>query len=110
MGGGAVPFRVRAGPHDGWLAVYHGVSLGPLDYSLGALLLDARDPARVFARSPAPILRPEATSECQGFFGGVVFTCGLQVEEDRVRIYYGAADGVTAIADLSLAEILSGLS
>jgi predicted GH43/DUF377 family glycosyl hydrolase len=27
-----------------------------------------------------------------------------------VRIYYGAADGVVAVADLSLAEILSGLA
>ena len=31
-------------------------------------------------------------------------------EGDLVRIYYGAADGVTAVADLSLAEILAGLS
>jgi predicted GH43/DUF377 family glycosyl hydrolase len=34
----------------------------------------------------------------------------LLAEDDRVRIYYGAADGVTAVADLSLDEILAGLS
>ena len=110
VGGGAVPFRVRAGSHDGWLAIYHGVSRAPLEYALGALLLDARDPARVIARSRAPILRPDAPYERQGFFGGVVFTCGLLSEGDRVRVYYGAADGVTAVADLSLEEILSGLA
>lgn len=110
VGGGAVPFRVRAGAQEGWLAVYHGVSRAPLEYSLGALLLDARDPARVIARSREPILRPEAPYEREGFFGGVVFTCGLLAEGDRVRIYYGAADGVTAVADLSLVEILGGLS
>jgi Predicted glycosylase len=38
-----------------------------------------------------------------------VFTCGLLAEGDLVRIYYGAADGVTAVADLSLDEILAGL-
>ena len=43
-------------------------------------------------------------------FGGVVFTCGLVVDGDLVRIYYGAADGVTAVADLSLDEILSGMT
>ena len=110
VGGGAVPFRVTSGAYDGWLAVYHGVTRSPLTYSLGALLLDPRDPRRVLARSRDPILRPEAPYEREGFFGGVVFTCGLLVEEDRVRVYYGAADGVTAVADLSLVEILGGLA
>ena len=110
IGGGAVPFRVRTDTHDGWLAIYHGVTASPITYSLGALLLDANDPSKVIARSREPILRPEAEYERSGFFDGVVFTCGLLAEEDLVRIYYGAADGVTAVADLSLKEILSGLS
>ena len=110
VGGGAVPFRVRAGKVDGWLAIYHGVTRFPPTYSLGALLLDSGDPSRVIARSRKPILRPEAPYEREGFFGGVVFTCGALVEGDCVRIYYGAADGVTALAELSLAEILDGLS
>ncbi len=110
VGGGAVPFRVRIGAQDAWLAVYHGVRRSPLEYSLGALLLDARDPTRVIARSREPILQPEAAYEREGFFGGVVFSCGLLAEDDTVRIYYGAADGVTAVADLSLDEILGGLA
>ena len=110
VGGGAVPFRVRERGHDGWVAIYHGVTRTPAAYSLGALLLDAHDPARVLARSQEPILRPEAAYECEGFFGGVVFTCGALSEGDNVRVYYGAADGVTAVADLSLADILAGLS
>ena len=109
VGGGAVPFRVRSGTWDGWLAVYHGVTESSTTYSLGALLLDARDPSRVVGRSREPILRPEASYEREGFFDGVVFTCGLLAEGDLVRVYYGAADGVTAVADLSLAEILAGL-
>jgi predicted GH43/DUF377 family glycosyl hydrolase len=110
IGGGAVPFRVRTRGHDGWLAVYHGVTTSPLTYALGALLLDASDPSRVLGRSGAPILKPEAPYEREGFFGNVVFTCGLVAEGDLVRIYYGAADGVTCVADLSLASILAGLS
>lgn len=106
IGGGAVPFRVA----EGWLAIYHGVSESPLKYALGALLLDANDPSRVISRSRSPILAPETTYEREGFFGGVVFTCGVIAEGDSVRVYYGAADGVTAVADLSLAEILGGLS
>ena len=109
IGGGAVPFRVRTNGVDGWLAVYHGVTTSSSAYSLGALLLDAADPSRVLARSRDPILAPEAEYERQGFYGGVVFTCGLLAEGDSVRVYYGAADGVTAVADLSLEWILSGL-
>lgn len=105
IGGGAVPFRVA----DGWLAIYHGVSKSPTQYALGALLLDARDPSRVIARSRDPILAPETPYEREGFFGGVVFSCGVLPEGDTVRVYYGAADGVVAAADLSLAEIIGGL-
>jgi len=110
VGGGAVPFRVKTDDYDGWLAIYHGVTDSPVTYSLGALLLDAEDPSRVIARSRDPILWPETSYEQNGFFDGVVFTCGLLVDGDMVRVYYGAADGVTAVADLSLEEILAGLS
>lgn len=110
VGGGAVPFRVHTGKEDAWLAIYHGVTGSPGTYSLGALLLDIHDPGKVIGRSREPILRPEATYEREGFFGDVVFSCGLLVDGDVVRIYYGAADAVMAVADLSLAEILSGLS
>ena len=110
IGGGAVPIRVRVGDRDAWLAIYHGVTRSPLTYSLGALLLDARDPARVIARSRDPILSPDAPYEREGFFGSVVFTCGVLRDGDVVRIYYGAADGVTAVADVSLDDIMAGLS
>ena len=109
VGGGAVPFRVRAGGHDGWLAIYHGVTGEPHEYALGALLLDATDPARVLARSREPILRPEAPYEQAGFFANVVFSCGALARGDEVRVYYGAGDAVVALADLSLQEILAGL-
>ncbi|GAC1646895.1 MAG: glycoside hydrolase family 130 protein [Gemmatimonadaceae bacterium] len=110
VGGGAVPFKVHFNGKEGWLAVYHGVARASQRYALGALLLDTQDPARVIARSRDPILEPETNYERTGFFGGVVFSCGLLVDDDRVRVYYGAADGVTAVADLSLADILDGLT
>jgi len=106
IGGGAVPFRVDRG----WLAIYHGVTREPLTYSLGALLLDEHDPSRVLARSREPILKPEAPYEMRGFFGNVVFTCGVVPSGDVVKVYYGAADGVTALAELSLADIMRGLA
>jgi len=109
IGGGAVPFRVETQRGDAWLAIYHGVTTTPLTYSLGALLLDLDDPSQVLGRSRAPILFPEAPYELNGFFGNVVFSCGVDAEGDLVRIYYGASDGVTCLAELSLAWILRGL-
>jgi beta-1,2-mannobiose phosphorylase / 1,2-beta-oligomannan phosphorylase len=109
IGGGAVPIRIRHAGRDAWLAIYHGVTSSPFAYSLGALVLDAADPARVLGRSRAPILAAEAAYERSGFLGGVVFTCGAILRGEVVRIYYGAADGVTAVADLSLAAILESL-
>jgi len=109
VGGGAVPFRVQAGGRDAWLAIYHGVTASPLTYSLGALLLDAKDPSIVLGRSRRPILFPEATYELAGFFANVVFTCGADNDGDRVRVYYGASDGVTCGVDLSLSTILADL-
>jgi len=110
VGGGAVPFRVQFRGRPAWLAVYHGVTASPLTYSLGALLLDGEDPSRVLGRSREPILFPEAPYELKGFFANVAFTCGLVAEGDLVRIYYGASDGVTCVADLSLEAILAGLA
>ena len=110
VGGGAVPFRIQVRGRPAWLAVYHGVTASPLTYSLGALLLDGEDPGRVLGRSREPILFPEAPYELKGFFANVAFTCGLVAEGDLVRIYYGASDGVTCVADLSLERILAGLA
>jgi predicted GH43/DUF377 family glycosyl hydrolase len=110
VGGGAVPFRVNANGQDAWLAIYHGVTRTPLTYSLGGLLLDIRDPSRVLGRSRDPILKPEAPYEREGFFAKVVFTCGVVDDGDNVRVYYGAADGVTAVADLSVKDILAGMA
>ncbi|GAC1353190.1 MAG: glycoside hydrolase family 130 protein [Polyangiales bacterium] len=109
IGGGAVPFRVQWRGHHGFLAIYHGVTASPLTYSLGAILLDAADPSKILARSPTPVLRPEAPYECKGFFGNVVFTCGLVVQGDVASVYYGAADGVTAVADITVSSILDDL-
>jgi predicted GH43/DUF377 family glycosyl hydrolase len=45
---------------EGWLLLTHGV--GPIrKYSIGAVLLDKQDPARVLARAREPLVRPEPT-------------------------------------------------
>jgi predicted GH43/DUF377 family glycosyl hydrolase len=104
IGGGAVPFRVN----EGWLEIYHGADKQNR-YCLGALLLDANEPWKILARSRKPILEPAAPYELQGFFGNVVFSCGVLAEGGLLKIYYGASDAFTAYAEMPLSEVMAGL-
>ena len=104
IGAGAVPFRVDAG----WLEIYHGANRDNR-YCLGAVLLDARQPERILARSSQPIFTPDAPYEQAGFFGQVVFSCGLLCEDDTLKIYYGAADTTTAYAEMPLSDVMAAL-
>jgi predicted GH43/DUF377 family glycosyl hydrolase len=105
VGASAVPFRIE----HGWLEVYHGVNRDNR-YCLGAVLLDGDEPGRILARSTEPIFEPKAPYECEGFYGNVVFSCGLLREDDRLRIYYGAADTTICYAELSLSETVKSLN
>ncbi|HET8569836.1 MAG TPA: glycoside hydrolase family 130 protein [Candidatus Limnocylindria bacterium] len=104
-GASAVPFRTG----EGWLELYHGVDRNTR-YAMGAILLDGDDPRKVLARSPAPILAPEEPFERMGLFNDTVFSCGhVALDDDTIRLYYGAADSVVAAADLSVREIVASL-
>lgn len=105
IGAGAVPFRID----QGWLEIYHGVDINNV-YSLGAVLLDGREPWKIIARSEKPILEPQAEYECAGFFGNVVFSCGLLNEDNMLKIYYGAADTSICYAELSLTDTIRDIN
>ena len=105
VGAGAAPIRTE----KGWLEIYHGANKENR-YCLGALLLDLNDPTKVIARSDEPIMEPIAPYEQTGFFGNVVFTNGFyRIDEDTVRIFYGASDEVICSAEFSIKEILDTL-
>lgn len=104
VGGSAVPIKVN----DGWLEIYHGADKNNR-YCLGAVLLDVEKPWKVLARSQFPILQPEMDYEINGFFGQVVFNCGVLLEGDLVKIYYGAADTSLCYAETAVGDILKSL-
>ncbi len=114
VGASAVPFKIdpsscfrkKAG---GWLEIYHGADRNNR-YCLGAVLLDNQEPGRVIARAEGPILEPQSDYEIEGFFGNVVFSCGLLCEENKLRIYYGVADTAICYAELALEEVLENLN
>ncbi|MCW3982757.1 MAG: glycosidase [Candidatus Bathyarchaeota archaeon] len=91
---------------EGWLVVYHGVSVEKM-YSLGLALLDLEHPERVLYRSKTPILVPVADYERFGKVPNVVFSCGNVVIGDRFFLYYGGADSVLCVASINFNELLA---
>jgi predicted GH43/DUF377 family glycosyl hydrolase len=93
-------------PH-GWLVLTHGV--GPLRvYSIGALLLDLDNPARVLARAGRPILEPAASSR-NGYVPNVVYSCGGIVRDGRLWIPYGIGDARVAVFSTDLETLIDSL-
>lgn len=105
LGASAAPFKIP----QGWLEVYHGVD-HTNRYCLGAVLLDYKNPCKVIARTKTPILEPQTDYEIEGFFGNVVFNCGLLYEQQKLRIYYGVADTSIAYAEIPIEDILKNLN
>ncbi len=94
----------------GWLLMYHGVRLtsdGPI-YRMGLALLDRDDPGSVLCRCPEWVFAPEAPYEITGDVGRVVFPCGWVLDEpnDRLSLYYGAADSVIGLATARFSEVM----
>ena len=105
VGGSAVPFKIA----QGWLEIYHGVGHDNR-YCLGAVLLDTERPGKVIARAKKAIFEPQTDYEVSGFYGNVIFTCGLLFEQDKLKIYYGAADTVICYAELPVQDVFESLN
>ena len=93
---------------EGWLLLTHGVG-AMRKYSIGAALLDKRDPTKVLARSTTPILTPSANSR-EGYVPNVVYTCGALKHGDQLLWPYGVADSSVSFAMIKLSDLLGSLS
>jgi len=87
----------------GWLLLMHGV--GPLrQYSIGAVLLDREDPARILGRLSEPLIRWDEKNR-SGYVPNVVYSCGALVHGNNLVIPYAFSDHRTAIALASLRDL-----
>jgi predicted GH43/DUF377 family glycosyl hydrolase len=93
---------------QGWLLLTHGV--GPVrKYSIGAALLDKRDPSKVLARSREPLLRPEP-SEREGYVPNVVYTCGAMAHKDQIILPYAVSDTFSNFATIKISALMQAMS
>ena len=107
VGGGCTPIETE----HGWLLIYHGVhdTLKGYVYSACAALLELDNPLKEIARLPYALFKPEKEWELNGEVNNVCFPTGAIVREDKLYIYYGAADEQIACATLSLSALLKEL-
>jgi len=96
----------------GWLVIFHakhgtGLSGKKFSYSLGFMVLDLKDPARVVYLHPAPILWPEKPEELNGKVKNVCFSCAtVDKGDDYIYIYWGAADTVVCGGYLKKSDLI----
>ena len=96
---------------EGWLVMYHGVhqtSDGPI-YRMGLVLLDLEDPRILLHQTDEWLFGPASPYEITGDVGRVVFPCGwvLDAPDDRLYLYYGAADTVIGLATARFSDVLA---
>ncbi|OQW39982.1 MAG: glycosidase [Proteobacteria bacterium SG_bin5] len=92
---------------EGWLLLTHGVG-AMRKYSIGAVLLDKDDPARVIGRTRAPGLAA-ADQDREGYVPNVVYSCGGLRHGDCLFLPYGVADSSIAFAFVRIPDLLAAM-
>ncbi|MFH1308036.1 MAG: hypothetical protein ABIH72_04245 [archaeon] len=128
--------RVGAGPpplktDKGWLLLYHGVvetktrkyRKAFLDYAkkmleskfidgyyAGAALFDLKNPRKLIAKAPFPVLYPMMRYEKSVFdHRKIIFPSGIVKDGKDIIIYSGGGDGVVSAKKMPLEEIMRQL-
>ena len=92
----------------GWLVFTHGV--GPMrEYAIGAVLLDLREPERLIAALPEPLLVAEGP-ERVGYVPNVVYSCGAMLHAGAIVMPYGCSDSSVRFAVVDLELLLARLA
>ena len=74
--------------------------LGANAYAAGEALFDVHDPARLIARTDAPVFEPEMPFEKTGqYAAGTTFAEGLVWFKGKWWLYYGCADSAVGVAN-----------
>ena len=75
---------------------------------MGAAILDENEPDKVKYRSQPYLLAPAELYEMTGDVPNVVFPCAAlhSHEEDKLALYYGAADTCTGVAYGKISEVV----
>jgi len=88
----------------GWLVITHGV--GPMrKYSIGAILLDLKNPRKMIARLEEPLLEPNE-EEREGYVPNVVYSCGSLIHHGKLILPYAMSDISSSVAIVEVKTLL----
>ena len=102
---GAVPIKTD----KGWLLIYSHIQdyfTNDKVFGIEAVLLDLEDPRKIIGRTNYPFMVPEESYEQYGQLPNIIFPSGALAKDDKLTIFYGAADTVCAAAEISLGFLL----
>ncbi|MEX2014033.1 MAG: hypothetical protein WD896_01615 [Parcubacteria group bacterium] len=108
---GAVPIKTRYG----WLLIYSYIEHyfshdSRPQFGIEAILLDLKDPQKIIGRTKGPMIVPEESYEFSGHVPNVIFPSGALVEDETLKIYYGASDTTVCVASVNLLDLISSIS
>ena len=104
---GATPIKTSAG----WVFIYSYIkhyfsSAIKKEFRIEAVLFDLNNPQKIIGRTDKPLLIPQEAYERSGNVSDIVFPEGALSENNKVRIYYGAADTNCALAEANLSDFM----
>lgn len=106
---GAVPIETP----QGWLFIYSHIENYYDEHNrvfgVEALLLDRDEPTKIIGRTPSSFMVAEDSYEKYGMVPNVVFPSGAVIENETLRIFYGAADTTLAVANVSVSDLMDSL-
>jgi predicted GH43/DUF377 family glycosyl hydrolase len=106
---GAPPVKTKYG----WLLIYSYIQnyFAPSGRVFGveAVLLDAKNPRKILAKTFRPILAPEEEYEQYGRVPNIVFPTGAITHAKKLYLYYGATDTTTCLATADFTAFLETL-
>ncbi|MET0546627.1 MAG: glycoside hydrolase family 130 protein [Caulobacterales bacterium] len=92
---------------EGWLLLTHGVG-AMRKYSIGAALLDKKNPAKVLGRMALPLLEPSLQNR-DGYVPNVLYTCGGLKHGQKLFMPYGVADSSVGFALIDIPSLLEDM-
>jgi len=102
-GVGPPPLKTRLG----WLVFYHALQKNDWwKYKVGVMILDLNNPEKILYKTKEPVLQPDKKYEHNGFKPGIIYVSGAVVKDDKLLVYYGAADSYIGVAYANLEKFL----
>ena len=77
-------------------------------YTIGAILLDLKDPLKIIGEIREPILVPKE-NERNGYVPNVVYSCGGIIHNNYLVLPYAASDRHSGIVKFKLKDIFDNM-